>query len=54
MSTLTRILAASALFIFALAPYSSPFAGGMKDIGKGTRASRIETTRVVVAGAGSP
>ena len=30
------------------------FAGEMKDIGKGMRASRIETTRVAVAGAGSP
>ena len=34
--------------------YCLTFAGEMKDIGKGLRASRIETTRVVVAGAGSP
>ncbi len=34
--------------------YCLTFAGEMKDIGKGMRASRIETTRVVVAGAGSP
>jgi sugar lactone lactonase YvrE len=34
--------------------YGLTFAGEMKDIGKGLRASRIETARVAVPGAGSP
>ena len=34
--------------------YCLTFAGEMKDIGKGLRASRIETVRVPVPGAGSP
>ena len=34
--------------------YCLTFAGEMKDIGKGLRASRIETARVTVPGAGSP
>ena len=34
--------------------YCMTFDGKMSDIGKGKRASRVETTRVKIAGAGSP